>query len=101
MSMETMSRPSSVYEKAQVELNTDRQITIENMSKDIFKISEALCSIKDLSVEGQIIREDLLGLLEFESDKLHQIDSLMIERRKSEFSGRHFLDSSEQKTIIQ
>ena len=97
----TMSSPSSIYQKAQQELEMDRQVTIEHMSDDIFKMSEALCGIKDLSVEGQIIREDLLGLLEFESNRLHQIDSLMIERRKSEFSGRHFFDGTEQKTLIQ
>ena len=55
--------------------------TMKNMSEDMFKMSEALCRIEDLSVEGKVIREDLLGLLEFESDRMHQIDSLMIERR--------------------
>lgn len=89
----------SIFEIAKNELNADRQITIENMSNDIFKISEALSSIKDLSIEGQVIREDLLGLLEFESNKLHQVDALMIERRKTDFSGRHFYNS--QKIVIQ
>ena len=69
-------------------LDEERKRTINNMSEDIFKISEALCNIKDLSCEGEIIREDLLGLLVFESDKLHQIDSLMIERIKEEKIGR-------------
>ena len=67
-------------------LDEERKRTINNMSEDIFKMSEALSGIKDLSYEGNIIREDLLGLLVFESDRMHQIDSLMIERIKN--SGR-------------
>ncbi len=90
-----------LYVKAQSELEMDRQITINHISDDIYKMSEVLSNIKDLSVEGQVIREDLLGLLEFESTSLHQIDALMIERRKSDFSGRHFFSGNEPEIIIQ
>ena len=81
-----------------VELEEERKKTIHNVSLDIYKISEALSGIKDLSDEGKIIREDLLGLLEFESDSLHQIDSLMIERRKKE---KHLLDLCDTMKIVQ
>lgn len=85
-------------------LDEERKRTIKNMSDDIFKMSEALCNIKDLSVEGKIIREDLLGLLIFEADQMHQVDSLMIERIKEENSGRRIyknLDDFEQEMLIQ
>ena len=85
-------------------LDGERKRTIKNMSDDIFKMSEALCNIKDLSVEGKIIREDLLGLLIFEADQMHQVDSLMIERIKEENSGRRIyknLDDFEQEMLIQ
>ena len=52
------------------------------MSEDISKLHDALTSVKDLTPEGEIIRDDLIGLLTFEIDSLHQVDSLMIERRK-------------------
>lgn len=99
--METTLTSSTLHEKALNDLNADREITKQHMSEDIYKMSEALCGIKDLSIEGQVIREDLLGLLEFEVDRLHQIDSLMIERRKADFSGRHFYSGLHEKHVLQ
>ena len=104
--METLC-PMETYEKNAVfasaikELEAEREKTIRNMSVDICKMSKALCDIDDLSEEGKIIREDLLGLLEFESDKMHQIDSLMIERRKKESSGRRFYKVFDKSDMIQ
>ena len=65
------------------ELECERNITIDNMSNDIFKIESILESIEGLTPEGEIIREDLIGLLHFGSDNIHQVDALMIERRKT------------------
>ncbi len=77
-------------DRAYIELEVDRNKTRENMSRDICSMSEALSRLKNLSIEGNILREDLLGLLEFESNCLHQIDSLMIERRKIESKDNRF-----------
>ena len=82
--MELDEKKKAIIENAYIDLENERKKTHENMSKDISKISNILYKIKDLSPEGQAIRDDLLGLLEFESDSLHQIDSLMIDRRKQE-----------------
>lgn len=90
-----------ILEREYEELEKERIKTINNMSEDIFKMSEALSGIKDLSVEGNIIREDLLGLLVFESDRIHQIDSLMIERRKKENSSCRRICMDTANTIIQ
>jgi len=81
-----------IYKKAKYQLEKDRMITIENMTKDITTIAQALYNIKDLTPEGKVILEDLLGLLEFEINKIHQIDALMIIRRTEEFSGHHWYD---------
>ena len=80
----------TAIENAYVELENERKKTRENMSRDIYKISNTLCEIKDLSLEGQAIRDDLLGLLEFESDSIHQVDALMIDRRKHESREKIF-----------
>lgn len=69
---------------SEIALEEDRKITINNMSVDIFKIENALMSITDLSPEGEVIREDLLGLLHFNSDSYVQVDALMIERHRAE-----------------
>ena len=90
-----------LLEREYEELEKERIKTISNMSEDIFKMSEALSRIKNLSVEGNIIREDLLGLLVFESDRIHQIDSLMIERRKEENSPYRRICMDTANTIIQ
>ena len=82
------------------DLEEERRITKKHISEDICKMSEALSSLKDLSVEGSLIREDLLGLLEFEGNNVHEIDVLMVERRKDEEFGRRFLQTSE-KIILQ
>jgi len=78
-----------------ITIEEDRNITRRNMSTDTSKLHDALMSINDLTPEGEIIREDLIGLLMFEIGRLHQIDSLMIERRK--------LDKfeSEEKVVLQ
>lgn len=79
---------SSTYGRT---LEEDRSITIQNMNNDIFKLEIALRSVEGLTPEGEIIREDLLGLLYFESDSQHQIDSLMSERKKIEKTRNLFL----------
>lgn len=65
-----------------VSLDEDRQITIDNIQKDIERMHSLLMSMENLTPEGEIIRDDLIGLLFFENPD--QIDSLMIERRKKE-----------------
>ena len=65
-------------------LQEERETTINNIGIDIFKLETALESVSDLTPEGEIIREDLLGLLYFNSDSYHQVDALMNERKKVE-----------------
>ena len=88
--MKSENENKLILENAYIELENERQKTRENMSRDIYKISKALCEMKELSFEGQTIRDDLLGLLEFESDCIHQVDALMIDRRKQETKENTF-----------
>ena len=78
-------------------IEEDRNITRQNMSTDISKLHDALMAVKNLTPEGEIIREDLIGLLMFETDSLHQIDGLMIERRKIE----KFESENKEKVVLQ
>ena len=100
--METKINDNSnvIFEQAQFELELDRNLTRENISNDVFKISEALCNIPDLSIEGKIIRDDLLGLLEFENNEIHQIDALMIERRKAQNSDKYLYNPDNKSHVL-
>lgn len=100
LQMETWMNKEKIIADAFNDLEEERRITKKHISEDICKMSEALSSLKDLSVEGSLIREDLLGLLEFEGNNVHEIDVLMVERRKDEEFGRRFLQTSE-KIILQ
>lgn len=63
-------------------LDEERVKTIENISRDSARIYKCLMDLNDLTPEGEIIREDLIGLLFFNNEQ--SIDTLMIERRKIE-----------------
>ena len=99
MQLEACLNKNEFISRAFAELEEERRITKKNIGEDIYKMSEALSNLKDLSVEGNLIREDLLGLLDFEGNSIHEVDSLMIERHKDEERSRRFCRS--QKTIIQ
>lgn len=63
-------------------VDTELCTTADNILIDCEKMRFVLESLTGLSVEGGIIREDLIGLLEFVD--IHQLEQLTIERRKVE-----------------
>lgn len=93
MTVKSYEERNDCINRAFEELEEERRITRNNLTDDIWKMSNALSEIKDMSIEGNLVREDLLGLLEFEALNVHNIDSLLIERRKE----KSFFDPSYEK----
>lgn len=78
-------------------LEEERSITIHNMSNDTARIYNSLMAITNLTPEGEIIRDDLIGLLLF--DTKDQVDTLMIERRKIERNTFEFNQHTEKRVL--